>query len=190
MVIIYSTWDKEVPVEKTVRFGAISLAKQSMPTLLAKSLVLPWWEQNPSFSKVFFMSAGILLGGNHRNFENIKICQEALQILPTEALEVRIWDSWAPSAGQQQQGPIRWKQAGQVFLGGSLMRSLPAKAEDMSLIPDPGRSHMPQGNWASAPQLLSLCSRAWQLQGLKPVCPRACAPRQKKSPPQLESSPC
>ena len=122
MVIIYSTWDKEVPVEKTVWFGAISLAKQSMPTLLAKSLVLPWWEQNPSFSKAFFMSARILLGGNHRNFENIKICQEALQILPTEALEVRIWDSWAPSAGQQQQGPIRWKQAGQVFLCGSLMR--------------------------------------------------------------------
>ena len=82
-----------MPVEKTVQFGAISLAKQSMPTLLAKSLVLPRWEQNPSFSKVFFMSAGILLGGNHRNFENIKICQEALQILPTEALEVRIWDN-------------------------------------------------------------------------------------------------
>jgi len=45
------------------------------------------------FFKSIFMSAGILLGGNHRNFENIKIRQEALQILPTEALEVRIWDS-------------------------------------------------------------------------------------------------
>ena len=53
------------------------------------------------FFKSIFMSAGILLGGNHRNFENIKIRQEALQILPTEALEVRIWDSWAEQSTTQ-----------------------------------------------------------------------------------------
>lgn len=57
MAIIYSKWDGDVPVEKAVQFGAISsahaLSKQSMPTLLTETLVLPWWEQNPSFSKIF-----------------------------------------------------------------------------------------------------------------------------------------
>ena len=44
------------------------------------------------------------------------------------------------------------------------------------------------------PQLLSLCSRAWEPQLLKLVHPRALAPQQKKPPqweavkPQLESS--
>ena len=45
------------------------------------------------------------------------------------------------------------------------------------------------------PQLLSLCSRVWELQLLKPTCARARAPQQKKPPQggactrQLESSP-
>jgi len=57
-------------------------------------------------------------------------------------------------------------------------------------IPDPGRSHMLQGDEARMPQLLSLCSRTRRLQPLrpyvpqilKPVCPRAHAPQQEKSP--------
>ena len=70
-------------------------------------------------------------------------------------------------------------------------------------IPDPGRSHMLQSDEAHVPQLLSLCSRTRSLhllllcvpQILTPVCPRAHAPQQGKSPqreacaPQLESSP-
>jgi len=31
-------------------------------------------------------------------------------------------------------------------LGGSVVKNLPANTEDMSSIPDPGRSHMPQSN--------------------------------------------
>ena len=31
-----------------------------------------------------------------------------------------------------------------VFPGGSLVKNPPAKAGDMGLIPDPGRSHIPQ----------------------------------------------
>ena len=37
------------------------------------------------------------------------------------------------------------------FPGGSVVKSPPANAEDMGLIPDEGRSHMPQSNWACAP---------------------------------------
>ena len=32
------------------------------------------------------------------------------------------------------------------FSGGAVVKNPPAKAGDMSSIPDPGRSHMPQSN--------------------------------------------
>ena len=38
--------------------------------------------------------------------------------------------------------------------GGSVVKNLPASAGDMGLIPNPGRSHRPQSNWAHE-QLLS-----------------------------------
>ena len=47
-------------------------------------------------------------------------------------------------------------------------------------IPDPGRPHMPHSNRAHLPQLLSLCSRVWEPQLLKPMHPRACALQQEK----------
>ena len=50
------------------------------------------------------------------------------------------------------------------FPGGPVVRSLPANAGDMGLIPGLGRFHMPQSNKACAPQLLSLCSRAQEPQ--------------------------
>ena len=58
--------------------------------------------------------------------------------------------------------------------GGWVVKNLPANAGDTSLIPDPGGSHVPQSNWACAPQLLSPCSRAgscnsWSLWALEPV---------------------
>ena len=40
---------------------------------------------------------------------------------------------------------------------------------------------MPWDNEACAPQLLSLCSRAQEVQLLKPECPRDCAPQEKPS---------
>ena len=55
------------------------------------------------------------------------------------------------------------------FPGGSVVRNLPANARDTGSIPDPGRSHMPRSNQIHAPQLQSLCSRAWGLPLLKPV---------------------
>ena len=45
------------------------------------------------------------------------------------------------------------------FLGGSVVKNLPDNAGNMGSIPDPGGSHMPQSDWACAPQLLSFCSR-------------------------------
>ena len=59
------------------------------------------------------------------------------------------------------------------FPGGAVVKNLPANAGDTGSIPGPGRSHMPRNNYARAPQLLSLRSRAREPQLLKPACPRA-----------------
>ena len=52
-----------------------------------------------------------------------------------------------------------------------VVKNLPANAGDTGTIPGLGRphAHMLQGNWAHAPQLLSLSSAARELQTLKPV---------------------
>ena len=47
-------------------------------------------------------------------------------------------------------------------------KNLPPNAGDMGSILDFGRSHMPWSNEARVPQLLSLRSRAWELQLLSP----------------------
>ena len=44
----------------------------------------------------------------------------------------------------------------------------------------PGRSHMPQNNQTCVPQLLRLCSRAWDPKLLKTSHPRACFLQQEK----------
>ena len=62
------------------------------------------------------------------------------------------------------------------FAGDLVVKNPPADAGDTSLIPGPRKSHLPQGNQAHVPQLLSLRSRAHKphaLQLLKPVCPAA-----------------
>ena len=48
-------------------------------------------------------------------------------------------------------------------------KNLPANAGDMGLIPGLGRSHTLWSSLACVPQLLSLRSRAHELQLLKPV---------------------
>ena len=75
------------------------------------------------------------------------------------------------------------------FPGGAAVKNPPANAGDTGSSPGPGRSHMPRSNYARAPQLLSLCSRAHepQLLSLRATtnearAPRACAPQQEKSP--------
>ena len=74
------------------------------------------------------------------------------------------------------------------FPGASTVKNLPTNAGDSSSIPDPGRSHMPGSNLTRWPQLLSLWSRAQELQLLSPSAttteaqgPEACAPQQKKA---------
>ena len=73
------------------------------------------------------------------------------------------------------------------FPGGSVVKNLPANAGNMGSVPHRARSHMPQSDEAGTSQLLSLCSRAWELQLLSPmpqllkfVCPRAHALQQEK----------
>ena len=66
------------------------------------------------------------------------------------------------------------------FSGGLAVRNLPARAGDMGSMPNLGRSRMMQSNRAHLPQLLSLCSRGWELQLLKPKRPRVHALRQEK----------
>ena len=51
-----------------------------------------------------------------------------------------------------------------AFPGGSVIKNSPANARGMGLIPGPGRSHMQRSNQVYAPQLLNLCSRAWESQ--------------------------
>ena len=45
-----------------------------------------------------------------------------------------------------------------------MVKNPPCNARDTGLIPGPGESHMPQGNWACVSQLLSTCSGAHKLQ--------------------------
>ena len=74
-------------------------------------------------------------------------------------------------------------QTGLLKTGARDFPGEPASARDTVSVPGLGRSHMPHGNVARAPQLL------------KPACLTACALQQEKSPqwealtPQLESSP-
>ena len=77
----------------------------------------------------------------------------------------------------------------QGFPGGSVLKNPPANTGDTGSIPDPGRSHMLRSNYAPAPQLLSLRSRALEPQLLslritatEVACPAACAPRQEEPP--------
>ena len=50
-----------------------------------------------------------------------------------------------------------------------MVKNPPANAGDTGSSPGPGRSHMLQSNYAHAPQLLSLRSRAREPQLLKPA---------------------
>ena len=55
--------------------------------------------------------------------------------------------------------------------GGSVVKKTAVDAGDMGSILEAGRPHMPQSNWGFVPQLLSLCSRTWELQPLEPSFP-------------------
>ena len=72
----------------------------------------------------------------------------------------------------------------QSFPGGSVVKDLADTAGDMGSIPGLGRSHMPQSNEARAPQPLSLCSRARDLQllNLYPSTREAAAVRWPRAP--------
>ena len=67
------------------------------------------------------------------------------------------------------------------FPASVVVKNPPANAGDTGLIPSPGRSHMPWGNKTWVPELLSLCSRASELQLLKPECSGAHAPQTREA---------
>ena len=48
---------------------------------------------------------------------------------------------------------INVESSKQGFLDGSVVKNLPTNAEDMGLIPSPGRYHMPQSSSAHVPLL-------------------------------------
>ena len=68
------------------------------------------------------------------------------------------------------------------FPGGAVVKNLPANAGDMGSSPGPRRSHMLRSNYACAPQLLSLRSKACALQQEKPPQWEACAPQRRVVP--------
>ena len=118
-------------------------------------------------------------------------------------LHRELWDHLLPCetrSGKRQHHSWRKSKSEERGLpGGSGVSSLPARAGDTGLVPGPGKSHMLWGKKAHAPQLLSLCSRAWELQLLSPHgSPRALERmlhtkrrhrNEKPCTPQLESSP-
>ena len=61
--------------------------------------------------------------------------------------------------------------------GGTVVNNPPANAGDTGWSPGPGRSHMPWGNWAHEPQLLSLRATTTEAHA-----PRAHALQQEKPP--------
>ena len=66
------------------------------------------------------------------------------------------------------------------FSAGPMDKNPLANAGDPGSGPGPGRSHMLRGNLVWVPQLLSLCSRAGELQLQKPSCLREHALQQEK----------
>ena len=87
---------------------------------------------------------------------------------------------------------MQFKKLWQGFLGGSVVKNLPANTGDtgnVGLIPDLGKFHMPRGNYASVAQLI-LCSRACEPKLLSPYAAttEARVPRdhavQREKPPQ------
>ena len=66
------------------------------------------------------------------------------------------------------------------FPGGPVVKNPPCNAGNMGLIHGLRRSHMPWSNQARGAQILSLCSRAYELKLLKLTHPRACALQQEK----------
>ena len=68
------------------------------------------------------------------------------------------------TSGKQFHLPLHSVSTFKGFPGGLVVKDLSAYARDTGWIPHPGRSHVLQGNEAHAPQLPSLCSRAWEPQ--------------------------
>ena len=66
-----------------------------------------------------------------------------------------------------------YKKQCEGFPGGSVVMNPPARAGDMSSIPDLGQSHIPWNNLDGAPQLLSLYSRTWEPQPFNPCATAA-----------------
>ena len=78
----------------------------------------------------------------------------------------------------------KFKKVAWDFPGSVVVKNPPANAGDMGSIPGLGGPHTWQSNLAREPQLLSLCSKAWEPQLLKRPCLRACVP---EKPPQGEA---
>ena len=71
-----------------------------------------------------------------------------------------------------------------------MVKNPPVNAGDMGLISDPGRSHMPQGNEACAPQVLSLRAIPTEAQETQTCALQQEATAMKSPCPPLKSSPC
>ena len=101
-------------------------------------------------------------GGGKRNREESEmgICSLCLKNTPRETVAGNDPENQANSTQEVSGG----------FPGGSVVKIPPANAGETGSISDPGGSHMPWSNQASAPQLLSLCFRAQEAQPQKPTC--------------------
>ena len=74
----------------------------------------------------------------------------------------------------------------QGFPGDSVVKNPPANAEDVSLIPGPGRSHIPGDSESQAPQPLKPSAKSRAPQQEKPLLWKAQAQQLDRSPRSLQ----
>ena len=142
-----------------------------------------YWRDCP-FPMVYswFLCHGVIDSIRDKNLKLLfSLCKESMSLV--DFVETSHQSLWAKRSTHRG------------FPGGVEEKNLPVSAGHVGSFPGPGRSHVPQICEACVPQLLSLCSRAQELQLLKPTCATARAPQEKPlqweaCAPQLENSPC
>ena len=150
-----------------------------------------WWELDKSITK------SSILQLQKSQMPNSLFCFESIRMLRLEGNQM------APKLSRLVSAREDWHEHWD-FPGSTVCENPPASAEDTGSIPGPGRCRIPRRNQAHAPQQLSPCSRAQELQLLSPhatsaeACVRrglwataaqsvehSCAPQEK--PPQWEA---
>ena len=124
-----------------------------------------------------------------RTEDSAKVLQEAQEESQSGRVQlgqgqIGLWrlSKCYPSLFYESLGTFRTVHQKSIAENFPVIKNPPYNAGNVASIPILGtRTHVLQGSWAHAPQLPSLCSRALEVQPLKPACPRASALQQEKT---------